>query len=486
MEEKYFVELNKLYADFEKNYKTRADEQRKVTCSQIKTKGRMYDVFPYQEERLGDKTKGKVVKEIEMKDGNFIFYFDENNRIRLVEEACTFLKTLYSYECYEYVGNKIYKYCGVLSGVNRISIGIYENNKLMETYSMYSWERRAYEKYIYNGDLLCYIETYVFEERKANRQRKEQFYFNEKGDLQLIQRIRGAWKENTYSVVKINNKKLESAIDHQVTAMWKDLQCQINSLESPVIGINLNLENDISDIDFFFESKGEMQILDKKYNIRIRDLPLDNDEKEKIINIVLKTMLRLWDEKCLDEQVCLRIKMDGVNILNKENILPRWMKKNLQLVVCEDVIRYRHLDEKQKSKEKRIKEIFMDLKKSVNKDKTLSDLVTCFEQMGKVIAKDANYESLDDMFLMEAETVSYKDRLMFGFSLIRQIPYKEEFLQLGMEVIYELNDRNRLISHSCWDEDVDGDFFTYVRSTDAYNIGCKDSVYDVHLFLNET
>lgn len=486
MEEKYFVELKKLYADFKKNYKTRADEQRKITCSQIKTKGRIYDVFPYHAEQYGYKTKGKVVDEIEMKDDNFIFYFDENNRIRLVEEACTFLEKICDYECYEYMDNKIYAYCGALSGVKRISTGIYDNNKLMEKYTVYSLERCAYEKYIYKDDLLCHIDTYVYEERKQPRQWKLKFYFDQKSNLKLIQRVEGSWRENRYNAVKISNKKLETVMEYQLMELWKDVQCYVNNTETPVIGVSLNLENDVSDIEFYFEMNGKTQILDKKYNVQIRDLPLDEDEKEKIVNIVLKTMVRLWDEKSLDEQVGLKIIKGEINILKEENALPNWVKRNPQVHVGVETIRYQHLDENQKLKEKRIKEIFKDLTKSTDKKKSLIELVDCFEAVSKVVAKDANYEFLEDMFLLQAEAVTYKDRLMFGFSLTRQIPYKEEFVQLGMEVIYELNSANKLISHSCWNENVEGDFFSYVRSTDAYKLGCEDPVCDVRLFLNET
>ena len=139
MEEKYFVKLKKLYADFKKNYKTRADEQRKITCSQIKTKGRIYDVFPYHAEQYGYKTKGKVVDEIEMKDDNFIFYFDQ------------------------------------------------------------------------------------------------------KSNLKLIQRVEGLWRENRYNAVKISNKKLETVMEYQLMELWKDVQCYVNNTETPVYDVRLFL-----------------------------------------------------------------------------------------------------------------------------------------------------------------------------------------------------------------------------------------------------
>ena len=485
MKEKYFVELKKLYADFKKIYKTRADEQRKITCSQIKSKGRMCDVFPYQAERIGKRTKGKVVKEIEMKDDNFIFYFDENNRIRLVEEACTFLKKICDYECYEYMDNKIYAYCGALSGVKSISIGVYKNNKLMEKYTLYSLERYAYEKYIYKNDLLCYIETYVYEERKETRQWKERFYFKQKSDLQLIQRVEGSWRENRYSTVKINNKKLESNVENHVNGLSKKMFGQVRDMKDLVLGLNLNLENDISDIDFFFEFNGEVQKLNSEYNLLIRDLPLDNEEKEKVVNCVLKALIRLWDEKYLDEQVGLKIIKNGINVLSEKRILPRWVQRNPQLVFDVDMIRYQYLDKKKSIEEKKIKEIFKDFKRSINKDMSLTELVTCFEEMSKVPAKDASYEFLEDMFFIQAETVTYKSKLMFGFSLIRQIPYKEEFIHLGMEVILELNDANKLMSHSCWNEDVKGDFFSYVRGTDVYTLNSNNQVHDVRVFVEE-
>lgn len=486
MEEKYFDELRRLYADFKMCYKTRADGQRKKTCRQIKTKGRKYDVFPYQEERIGNKTKGKEIDEIEMKDDNFIFYFDESGRIRLVEEASTFLKRICDFECYEYVDNRIYAYYGSLSGVRRISVGLYKDGKIMEKYTMYSVERYSYEKYVYNDNLLNCIETCVYEVRKETRKWKHKFYFDQKNNLKLIQKIEGSWRENSYSTVKINNKKLEVCIERQVIDLWQTMFSKVHNMDNSVVVINLNLENDISDIDFFFEVHGEMQILEKKYNLPIRDLPLDRDEKEKIVYSVLKVMVRLWDEKCLDEKVCLKIIKDGVNILNEKKALPRWVQKNSQLVFGIDTIRYQHLDEEQKFETKKVKELFKDLQKSTNKEMFLPELVTHFEEMSKVIAKDASYDFLEDMFIVQAEVVTYQNKLMFAFSLVRQVPCKEEFVQLGMEVIYELNDANKSGAHFCRSEDVEGDFFSYVRSTDVYNLQCKDQVYDVRIFFEET
>lgn len=134
MEEKYFEELRSLYVDFKSNYKARVEEQRKLTDKQIKTKGRKYDVFPYSEERIGNKTKGKEVDEIEMKDNNFIFYFDAEGRIRLVEEACTFLKRISDCECYEYVNDKIYAYYGSSIGARRICLALYEGDMIKKIF----------------------------------------------------------------------------------------------------------------------------------------------------------------------------------------------------------------------------------------------------------------------------------------------------------------------------------------------------------------
>ena len=166
-----------------------------------------------------------------MKDNNFIFYFDAEGRIRLVEEACTFLKRISDCECYDYVNDKIYAYYGSSVGARRICLALYEGDMIKEKYSVYSLERCAYEKYVYNDDLLSYIETCIYEVKKEPRKWKQKFYFDKKNNLQLIQRVEGAWREKHHSLQKKHN-------------LQKTMFNQTFNMENLVIGVNLNLENE--------------------------------------------------------------------------------------------------------------------------------------------------------------------------------------------------------------------------------------------------
>lgn len=459
MNDKYFDELRLLYIDFKANYKTRAEEQQKKAKYQVKTKGRKYDVFPYQEEMHGDKTKGKVVDEIEMKNDNFIFYFDDADRIVLVKEASTFLKRICDFECYEYVDGKVYAYYGSLSTARRICLAIYEEDKIIEKYSIYSLERYGYEKYVYKDNVLSYIEVCIYEEKKEPRKWCKNFYFDSRNNLKLIQCVSGKWRQNYYCTVKIKYKKLEEAIEHEVMDLYQFMLHKVGTIKESVIEVVLNMEENISDIDFFVEWNGQIQELNKRYNIPIREFPLDRDEQERIVNSVLKSIVRLWEEKNLSQEVSFRIKKDGVNILTESNILPRWLKKTPELICDTDTIQYQYRGENEKVEMKKIKEIYKDFKKSTNNEMSFPDLVDHFERMSKVVAEDATYEYLDDNFLMQAESIQHKNKLMFAISLIRQIPHHDEFYQLGMDVIYERKDVNKLMAYSCWSDDVEGDFF---------------------------
>lgn len=62
----------------------------------------------------------------------------------------------------------------------------------------------------------------------------------------------------------------------------------------------------------------------------------------------------------------------------------------------------------------------------------------------------------------------------------------DEFYQMGLEAVYELTPDNKMIADTYWSDQVKGDFFAFVRSTDTYNLLCEEKICDVHVFLEET
>lgn len=336
--------------------------------------------------------------------------------------------------------------------------------------------------------LLDRINVCVMEEKKEPRKWKQRFYFDENNNLRLIQRVMESYRMNCYSEVKLNYKNLDQYIENRVVDCCQ--QCFVNDKKIYAIDISLNIGEENPDIDLLVDTDTERKIIQDefvcKYNIPLREFPLDDEEKDKVLNSVLKTIVRLWDNGILAESISLKIRKDGVNILDESNILPRWIIKNQQIVLSEQMIQYKQMEHSENVESKSIKEIIGNLENETTKKMQLEELVVLFQKMSNVIVKDVSDTNAADIFLMQAETVMYAGKLMFSFSLVRQIPLEDEFLKLGMEVIYELNTKNKLVSDSYWSDEVDGDFFAFVKNTEIYESMSKEKVYDVRVFWEET
>ena len=482
MDEKYFEELKLVYTKYKKNYSHIIEKQRENVFRQEKMKGKKYNVFPYKQERLGNKLNGKEVAEIEMKDDNYIYSFDEMERIILIEEASTFLGKIYNYECYDYVQDRIYGYRGDSRNLKFVQIGILENGKVKEIYAISDMERFIYEKYDYNDGVLESISQNIFCENKEPRQWKELFYFDEKNNLKLIQTVEGVHKRNNYCAVPIAYKKLDKMLEQQIVDIYQSDKNNVNKMDA--IEINLYNREKIPNLDIYLRSNGKG--LEKKQyphidNILLRKYPLDDEEEKKIISNILKSILRLWDEKILAENVTLKVMIEGADI--EENLLPEWIKKKNAITIKEDKFKYNMLQRKEKKESMGLKDIFKVMKR-VDKSMSFEQLVFFFKKIASIEVIDIDYE--EELLFMQSEVVTYKNKLMFGVLLVRQIPFGDEYIQLGMQVIYELNEKNKGIGSAIWSDCVEGDFFSFVRKTEVYQLVEKEKIFDVQVFMEET
>lgn len=481
MEEKYFEELRAKYNDLEKCCIEIIEKQKIKYPKLVKTKGKKYGVVPYEEERLGNRKKGKEVDEIEMEDGYFIYHFDEEGRIRIIEEACTSLRKLHDFECYEYLGNKIYSYRGNSSGLINMRLCILENNQFQEIYTVAKYAF-SYEKYIYKEGKLQQIDQYFKGDGdKEPRRAREIFYYDIKNILRLIQQTENGYRLNRFCSVKVNGRKTEAGLEKMITEAADEffhengrsaalMQVSLDSAEKPFIRVSYGSENPIQN------------------TMLLREFPLDIFEEEKVINSILKTLLHLWDEQLLEEGICAEVKRNGINILEAEGGLPGWLKKNPQVYVRDKKICYKFIEKQNIPKSRTIREIFRELKKEAGKASGLRELTEIFEKLGQTPVKKAGDGDGDDLFLMQAESVINGGKLAFGFSLVRQVLLEgmDEFYQMGLEAVYELTPDNKMIADTYWSDQVKGDFFAFVRSTDTYNLLCEEKICDVHVFLEET
>ncbi|MCD7836479.1 MAG: hypothetical protein LUG83_07525 [Lachnospiraceae bacterium] len=484
MEACCFEECKIKYREFEKNFMEKVDEQRKLVSRQISVKGKKYNVIPYREERLGNRLKGKEIAEIEMKDGYCVYGYDEEGRIRLVEHACTSFEKFYNFECYDYVGEKVYAYsCSLLSS-SYVSVNIFEGDKIQETYKIYKDNRWSYDNYIYSGDNLSSINVCIQDIHGEMREWHENFFYDEKKKLKIIQREEAGHRQNSFCDRKLNYKKIEKALEEQIKEACQKINLSDNSVKIASIETSLDSIEEIPRINskFVFENREKhlkIQSHISENKIVLRDFPLDDFEIERVINSIFRVIVNLWEENVLEEDIYARVVKEG-DILKEK--LPGWLKNNSQIYFSEGKICC--VKSKKKVTSKSIQEIYMDMKKAVNRKKDLQKQIEIFEEICKIpVDNDSDGE---DLFIVSAETILFKEKLMFGFSLIRQIPCEDEFVQVGMDIVYELDDNNRTVAETYWSDEIEEDFFRFAKSTEIYELLCKQEIYDINIFIRET
>lgn len=452
-------------------------------------KGKKYNVIPYCEERLGNKLNGKEVSKIEMKDGYCVYGYDKDGRIRLVEHAVTSLKKFYDFECYDYEGEIIYKYdCSLTSSIF-VSVNIFEGDQIRETYKICENDSWSHDDYIYQGDTLSRIDVCMKDIYGEMWEWQEYFYYDNKKKLKIIQCEESGYRTNFFCDRKLNYKKVEGNLEKKITESCQNIY--LDSHDIIIEGIEITLDSIVENpeirIEIIYDNKEQQLETGKCVSenaVVLREFPLDDLETEKMINSILKVIVKLWEENLLDEDVYVSVAKGGVDILEEKEKLPRWFKKNIKIYFEEGKICYKNLGNEKIPARKSIREIYMDMKKAVNRGNNLQNQIEIFEGMCKVPVDNSSYG--EDVFIMTAEGILFKDKLMFGVSLVRQIPYEDEFIQVGMDIVYELDDSNKTIGETFWSDTVEGDFFQFVKGTATYELLCKKKVYDIDTFIRET
>jgi len=92
------------------------------------------------------------------------------------------------------------------------------------------------------------------------------------------------------------------------------------------------------------------------------------------------------------------------------------------------------------------------------------------------------------MLLYETGTFSFTGEPLFYFSLTRQgdIPRDDEFIQLHVDILFEPDQQNARFSQAIWNEDIDGDFFDYVRNSPAFTYAEASKIAKVEIWMDRT
>lgn len=112
----------------------------------------------------------------------------------------------------------------------------------------------------------------------------------------------------------------------------------------------------------------------------------------------------------------------------------------------------------------------------------LPELVDAFEKMCQI-----PIESEKEMLLFETGVYKFTGAPLFYFSLVRQFPNEEgEYYQLHLDVMYQPDEENSSFFSTVWNEDIDGNFFDFVRKTDDYLAVKNDEILKIEVYMDET
>ena len=329
-----FGVLKKKFSDLKTSFSQKIEFQKGVCEEYIISKGHMYNVFPYEVERMGYKLNGKRKDKLEMKDSFFRYGFDSQGKIRIIENASKFLNEIHHFEVYDYEENAIYSY--VCNSGNVINVGFTKmNGKKVEERYTYATQGIRYEQYIYDSERLTKI--YIEQKSHSNDAINEEwnsFIYSETGKLLLIQReCSNGYTENRYADKKINWKEIRENIQSDFNRYLSEIYSIYGGDKVTKLGISLFI-SDLSPIIMlsFDTEKTENELIgdwSHCYNkeIKVTELPLDESQREKTRKIVAEILIELL-EKQIGKSVRIAFWEEDLNLISCEKLKYRKIFKD--------------------------------------------------------------------------------------------------------------------------------------------------------------
>lgn len=121
------------------------------------------------------------------------------------------------------------------------------------------------------------------------------------------------------------------------------------------------------------------------------------------------------------------------------------------------------------------------LKDKITDKISFGEIVNVFEQM-------CNIPLEEDMIFFETGTfTTFADEPMFQISLVRQFSNEdEEFYQIHVDILYESDNENKMMSESICDEDLSENIFTYIRNSKIFAYAKNKKYSKVKIWCDET
>lgn len=121
------------------------------------------------------------------------------------------------------------------------------------------------------------------------------------------------------------------------------------------------------------------------------------------------------------------------------------------------------------------------LKDKITDKISFEEIVNVFEQM-------CNIPLEEDMIFFETGTfTTFADEPMFQISLVRQFSNEdEEFYQIHVDILYESDNENKMMSESICDEDLSENIFTYIKNLKVFAYAKNKKYSKFKIWCDET
>lgn len=122
------------------------------------------------------------------------------------------------------------------------------------------------------------------------------------------------------------------------------------------------------------------------------------------------------------------------------------------------------------------------LKRSVDLNMTLSELVDVFQKMCRIPV-----ESETDMILFETGIFDFMGESLLYFSLVRQLDGEyDEYVQIHLDIMFKPDKKNAKFDKADWYEFIDENVFEEIKKSKEYLYLKNFDVYKIDIYTDET
>jgi len=128
------------------------------------------------------------------------------------------------------------------------------------------------------------------------------------------------------------------------------------------------------------------------------------------------------------------------------------------------------------------------LQESVSEESSLDGILSAFEAMcAEEVSYSGGIYGDYEVLLFESGTYDFTGEPLFWFSLSRMVPDGiGEYEQLQVNVLYEPSKENADFSDTVFSDEIEEDFFDYVRDSETFRVMRSAEIQKVEILLENT